>query len=277
MSEIEPVVEPIVEPVVETIVEPVVEPVVEPKAESIPIAEIEKAATAQGWDTEKGELSALEFLANGRIYRDRMYDEIKDLRSENEKIYGLVAEGFDKQERKEHANEVKSIQEQIDEAEEAGDATLVKKLFLQLPPAPVQKPVNDPNTKFVETWMGENKWFDPGATAGENAEMTRKAQLLLNAAAITDNGQFPRSQIPEMEKEIRRLFPDHFKAPANPNADRGADVEKGSKKPKKGAKKGLSRADLDEEEGLHFDDFIKGGMKEETLLASIQRRRDSRG
>ena len=46
-------------------------------------------------------------------------------------------------------------------------------------------------------------------------------------------------------------------------------VEGGSNK-RTDSSKGLKRADLTEVEGLHFDQFIKAGLKEANLLKSIE-------
>jgi len=52
-------------------------------------------------------------------------------------------------------------------------------------------------------------------------------------------------------------------------------VEKGGTK--KIGKKGLQRSDLTEDEAAHFDQFVKSGIPEEKLLASIEKERSRRG
>ena len=245
----------------------------EPVATTVPIADIEAAATAQGWSADKGDLGPLEFLQNGRVYRDRMFDEIKDLRKENEKVYGLVAEGFDRQAQQEHAKEVKTLKQQIDEAEEAGDATLVKNLMLQMPAAPevTQTQQNNPERAFFESWQKDEPWYN------SDPEMTKTMNGFLQAETITDGGRvIPSQQVPRAMEQIKKVYPKKFKPATNPNEERGADVEKGAK-PKKVKAAGLTRADLDEDEVRHFDAFVEGGAKPESLLKSIQKRRDNRG
>ncbi|KKM69813.1 hypothetical protein LCGC14_1446940, partial [marine sediment metagenome] len=124
------------------------------------------------------------------------------------------------------------------------------------------------NTEFVNDWMTENKWFET------DPDMTKTARGLLQAELIADNGnQSPKTQLPKVLEEMKRIYPDKFKAPENPNVNRGADVDKGSKaKPKAG--KGLKRSDLSESEGLHFDQFVKSGIDEKKLLKTIQEQRE---
>ena len=247
------------------------QPKVEPT--TVPMADIEAAATAQGWSADKGDLGPLEFLQNGRVYRDRMFDEIKDLRKENEKVYGLVAEGFDRQAQKEHANEVRTLQQQIDDAEAEGDATKVRSLMQQMPAAPEKTPPqqDNPERTFFENWQKDESWYNT------DAEMTKTMNGFLQAETITDGGRvIPSQQVPRAMEQIKKVYPNKFKPATNPNEDRGADVEKGAK-PKKVKAAGLTRADLDEDEAKHFDAFVKGGAKPESLLKSIQRRRDNRG
>ena len=67
------------EKVVEKVVEGEIVEEVSHETTTISIDEVEAAARAQGWDPEKGDLSGLEFLQNGRVFRDRR-DELPGVR-----------------------------------------------------------------------------------------------------------------------------------------------------------------------------------------------------
>ena len=258
--------EVVIEEVTE-VVEDVAE-VVEPQ--TVSMEDVETAAREQGWSPDKGDLNALDFLAKGRDFRNRLFDEVKELRNENEKLYSSVAERFDKQDRQEHAAHTQSLEEQIDEAVEAGDVEKVKQLRSQIQPAP-QSTATDPNQEFVSKWMDDNKWFN------DDPSMQKTARGLLQAELIADGMvQNPATQLPSVLEQMKKIYPDKFKVPKNPNEERGTGAEK-SGTLTKSKKKGLQRSDLTEDESRHLDAFVDQGMDEKKLLASIQRERSRRG
>lgn len=256
MSETEPVVEPIEEPDV----------VLEAPA-TVSMEQVEEAAREQGWSPDKGDLNALEFLAEGRKFRDRLTDQIKELKSENEKVYGMVAERFKREDVKDHAEQVQAIEAQIDEAISEGDVEKVRELRAKIPTAPVA-PTNvpDPNIQFIETWKTQNKWFD------ENADMRDDALGFYQTEKLKLGEDNPSAILPKVQERIKKFYPEKFNLPDNPNAKRGADVATDGKK-SQNKKGGLSRNDLTEDESAHFDQWIKMGMKEDKLLASIAKLR----
>jgi len=244
------------------------EPKQETQPETVSLEQVEAAAGEQGWDRE-GELGALDFLAKGRDFRDRMFDEIKELRSENEKVYGMVAEKFNQQEQKDHTTEVKTWQEQVDEAKTDGDMDKLETLY-KAPPQRPKSTAPDPNLQYIDTWRKDNKWFN------EDADMRDDALGFYQAAKIKLGKDVPSEILPIVLKKMKKSFPDKFKAKESPNAERGAKVEKEGVK-ESGKTKGLQRKDLTADEGAHFDDFVEKGMKPERLLASIEKARARRG
>jgi len=238
-------------------------------ATTVPVTEIEAAAAAQGWQSD-GELGALEFLANGRVFRDRLADDVKALKAENEKIYGLVAEQVTKQDSREHATVVKSIKEQIQEAVEAGDTDKVLELTQQIPPPPVQVSRVDPGTATaaVDAFKADNQWFR------ENVAMRDDALGFYEVEKQKLGIDDPTRILPEVLKRVKKVHKDFFEV-KNPNEDRGADVEKGAAT-RKSRKKGLQRSDLTETESAHIDDLIDSGLSEAKLLKSIEKQREQR-
>jgi len=107
--------------------------------------------------------------------------------------------------------------------------------------------------------------------------MQKTARGLLQAELIADGMvQNPATQLPSVLEQMKKIYPDKFKTPENPNKDRGAKVEKSGKQAK-GKSIGLKRSDLTEDESRHLDAFVDQGMDEKKLLASIQRERSRRG
>jgi hypothetical protein len=105
--------------------------------------------------------------------------------------------------------------------------------------------------------------------------MTTTARGLLQAELLKSNGvPLPQSQLPRVLEEIKKIYPQRFKqTTTNPNAKRGAGVEKGGGKKVSRSKTGLQRSDLDADEAKHFDQFVDMGMDPDKLLKSIERNR----
>jgi len=236
----------------------------------IPQSEIETAAKAQGWSPDGGELGALEFLQNGRVFRDRMSDEIKTLRNEQASMYGVVAEHLSRQDQQAYSAQRGSYEQQIDAAVESGDVEKVRQLRSQVPPPPPAVPRPDPNLAYIDQWRKTNTWFD------SDQRMKDIALGFYQSEKLKSGTENPQAILPIVEQMVREAFPDKFQAPSNPNAGRGAGAETGGKVTR-GGKKGLSRSDLTEAEAAHIDDFVKMGMDETKLIASVVKGRSQRG
>lgn len=223
--------------------------------------EIESAAKEQGWSPDKGELGPLEFLAKGREFRDRLYDDVKELRKENSKLYDVVAKHITSQEKKDRVAKQADLEKQIETAVEAGDTDKVKELAKQTA-QPVQETV-DPNIQYINEWTTKNTWYasDPAMQADALGFYQAERQKL--------GRDDPTLILPKVEARIKKEYPTFFNA-SNPNREHNSS-EKGGKG--KSVKTGLTRDDLTEVEALHFDDFIKTGISEEKLLKTIERQR----
>ena len=245
---------------------------VESVPESVSMGEIEEAARQQGWSADKGELGPLEFLSKGREFRDKMFDEIRELRVDNQKAYDIVAEHITQQNKREHEVQQQSLEDQVREATENGDVDKVLELTKQIAatPAPAAPAKDDPNMKVIDQWRTDNSWFT------ENSDMRDDALAFYQAEVNKLQGQDnPAEILPQVLERVKKVYPEKFDV-ANPNARRAAGVEK-SGKISLGKKSGLSREDLTTDEGAHLDDYVKLGMKEEDLLKSIARQRASHG
>ena len=237
------------------------------ESQTIELSEIEGAARQQGWNPDKGELTALEFLSKGREFRDRLYDQIKDLRKDNEKVYGIVADHISKQDKKDHKTNQETIEGQIKEAVEEGDSNKVIELTKKIKPEPEK--TEDPNLKEIDQFIADNSWYR------DNSEMRADALGFYQSEAAKLGGDNPSIILPKVLARIKKEYPSKFTA-ENPNQKRvsGAETDGKKKTPKK---EGLSRDDLTEDETRHLDDFIKMGMKEDKLLKSIHNARVQRG
>jgi len=240
-------------------------------------ADIEEAAASHGWspDGAKGggkNKTAWEFLQDGRDIgvrkeNEALAAEMQALREENQKVYGMVAESITRSDEREFKTEVKSFEQQVAEAKESGDVDRVEELYKNPPRAPVQA---DPNVQYIEDWKGKNKWFN------ENADMRDDAMGFYQAEKLKLGRDDPSAILPVVQKRIEKIHAKHFGTPENPNKDRGASVETDGVKATTKTK-GLVKADLTEDEALHFDAFVKGGAKPEQLLKSIENARGARG
>lgn len=224
--------------------------------------EIESAAKAQGWSPDKGELGPLEFLAKGREFRDRLYDDVKDLRKENAKLYDIVAKHITNQEKKDHEVKQADLEKQIEVATEAGDTAKVKELVKQVSKPP--EPIADPNVEFINDWADKNKWYQT------NAEMQADALGFYEAEKLRIGRDDPKVILPRVEERIKKIHSGYF-TPNNPNRDHNASDKGGNKS--KPNKTGLTRDDLTEVEGRHFDDLVKTGISVDKLLKTIERQR----
>jgi len=224
-------------------------------------AEIENAAKEQGWSPDKGELGPLEFLAKGREFRDRLYDDVKELRKENSKLYDVVAKHITSQEKKEQVAQQADLDKQLETAVEAGDTAKVKELAKKT--APPAQTVEDPNIQYINDWTTKNTWYtsDPVMQADALGFYQAERQKL--------GRDDPTLILPKVEARIKKEYPTFFNA-SNPNREHNSG-EKGGRG--KGVKTGLTRDDLSDAEAKHFDAFIKTGISEEKLLKTIERQR----
>ena len=223
-------------------------------------ADVEDAATKQGWDPN-GELGALEFLSKGSHFRDGLHKDISELKEENSKLYGVVAEHIHNTKTEKHEEAKDTIQAQIRVAAEEGNTDLVISLSEQLSKQVAPEKPADPRNAYIDGWVDDNKWFNEEPEMGDEA---KALYLMYEGKGETD----PKVILPKVQAKIEERYPTHFN-PINPNRDKGSVVEGGSNK-RTDSSKGLKRADLTEVEGLHFDQFIKGGLKEANLLKSIE-------
>ena len=243
---------------------------VEPEVENVPMTEIEQAASEQGWSPDKGDLSALDFLKNGRQFRDRLSDQVRDLRTDNEKLYGIVAENITEQRQERHQTQQQTVEEQIRAAAEDGDTEKVIELTKQIQPAPAPVAAPPPGVEYIRQWRADNTWFN------ENTEMQSDAQgfYQVEQNKMQESGQVPDPAIilPKVRARIERLYPAQFEV-TNPNSGRGSGGETTGKLKAGGDSGALKRSDLSEDEAAHLDEFIRMGMKEERLLQSIAKQR----
>ena len=169
----------------------------------------------------------------------------------------------------------KERQDQINGAEEAGDATKVRELMSKQvdPPKQIDRP--DPTAVYLENWRKESTWYDKNREMRETFQGEYEATVKRSIRA-GKGIPYAGDIVPGIEQKMHRYYPEEFASPENHNANRGSGAEKdGGKKTVK--TKGLQRSDLTEVESLHFQQYLDDGMKEPDLLASIQTLREQNG
>lgn len=248
------------------------------RPDAVPMDEIVQAAEAQGWSPDKGDLGPLEFLAKGREFRDRMYNEIKSLREDNDKAYKVISEFITEQKQEKTQSHEAQVKAAIREATENGEVERVEQLTDLLAKirsegqaeAAKPKPETQKNERLVQDWIGKNRWFN------ENAEMKDDAIGFYQAEIVKNGGVDDAAVIlPKVEQRMRKLYKSYFE-PQNPNRNRNAGAEGGGKQ-RAGKRSGLTRDDLTPAEAAHLDQFVQLGMKEDKLLRSIENERKRRG
>ena len=240
---------------------------VETPTSEVEVNEIEDIARDNGWAPDKGDLTAAQFLRNGKRFQDRDRSTIKELREEVGGLYNIVAENITSQKEEKYESRKSTWERQFNEAVESGDTARVAQLRKNQPRKPVQEkapPKADPEAQFVDTWMADNTWF--------KGRMKDMALGFYESQKHQHGTDQPSVILPRVKEMMEEAFPAEFAPPSNPNASRGAGVEKGGKQSKSSGG-GLKRSDLTEAEGSHLDQFIKAGMSEKSLLASIARNR----
>lgn len=228
--------------------------------ETIPKSDIETMASKQGWNPDKGDKTALEFLGDGREYRDRLYSKVEKAEKESAKAHSVIAEFITRQDKKDYENEKENVEGKIKNAADAGDSDKVLELTKKLPKEPAKKE-DDPNISIIDNWIVENKWFN------ESPKMKADALGFYQSETAQLGNEDPSVVLPIVLQRIKKEYPNKFTA-TKENENRGSGAE-GSGKHKTSKKTGLTKADLTEEEAMHLDQFVASGISEEKLLKSI--------
>lgn len=256
------------------VVVPDTEPEPKPDA-TVPMAEVESAAKDSGWNPE-GEKTALEFLSDGRTYRDRDRSEIKDLKKEVEAGNKAVAEFITKQDTKTYATEQDAWEAKYDAAWEAGDKAEADRLRNNQPAPPTVATPAVVSDGFWDNWRKEEAWFDSDPdlqdSFGGFYQHAHKKRAALGLPY--DEKQAALDATAKMKKDMPHKFKEP-ELPDNPNENRGSGADTGAGQRKRSSKGGLKRSDLTEVEVKHFDQFVAMKMKPESLLKRIQEARDA--
>jgi len=242
-------------------------------SDSVPMSVIDEMAAANGWKPD-GELNSLDFMHKAKDFRDRQHSTLKqrntdidDLKVEQAKLYTLMAEGINRQDRTAYQSEQKEWDTTRTEAIERGDVAEVNRLDTNRPVAPQAppNPAHNENMTFINNWRADNEWFD------SDKPMNNMALGFYQAEKIRTGSDDPQTILPAVEKMMKQAYPAYFRTEPdpNPNADLGAGVETGGK-PRKSKEKGLQRSGLDADELKHFDQFVAGGADPKELLKYIE-------
>lgn len=165
---------------------------------------IEKLATELGWspnDQFRGDPDkwkpADQFIRDGRDIQQTTARELRAMRDQMERLGGVTTQIVqDKM-----AERDAYWRSQFNQAVEDGDTERAAKLVEQRPAAQPPQPGADPT---VAQWVGQNEWFtkDPLAQARAQEISDRLKHLPV------------QDQLAQVERAIRKEFPEHFAAPA---------------------------------------------------------------
>lgn len=178
-----------------------------PEADDTPQTEdnpIEKLATELGWAPKeqfKGDPDkwkpADQFIRDGRDIQQTTARELRAMRDQMERLGGVTTQIVQDK----LAERDTYWRSQFNQAVEDGDTERANKLIEQRPTAQPQQAGADPT---VAQWVGKNEWFtkDPLAQARAQEISDRLKHL-----PVPD-------QLVQVERAIRKEFPEHFPAPA---------------------------------------------------------------
>jgi hypothetical protein len=248
------------------------DPEATPEPESVPLSRIEEMARGQGWHPDGGDLSAMDYLENGREIRGGMRQTIKRMEQEQKHAYDMMAEHIHKTNEKEHKEEVRTIEQQLTEAVENNDTHKALELHRQAlapPPEPAWTPppeVDPVKAAFVQNWKDSNPWY------ANNLNMQNDALTFYESERRGLGEDSPEKILPVVDARMRKLHEEYFNPPTNPNAKASSGAEAGgnAKTTMTKATGGLTRADLTDSEGALFDDLINSGIPEDKLLQSVE-------
>lgn len=224
--------------------------------ESFTREEIEEAARAQGWNAD-GELDALGFLKNGRKFVDKARKRAMTLEQEVDQLRSIVAEHVSKV----VAERNEDIETQLRRAIEDGDTETATRLAKRLADKPPEVPRGpDP---VVEEWTQENTWFT------EDAELRAEAIAEFDVEARKAGTDDPNVVLPRVERKIKKLYPEKFATPENPNRSRatGSARSTGARPPK--GKKTLK--DFPSSMTAHIEQFRTMGLSEDQIIKSLEK------
>ena len=255
-----------------------------PAPETVSMEAIEEAAKAAGWSPDgakgRGEnKTAWEYLQDPSPYiarkNEALEEQVEALRGESQSAYDALAKHITRQEQNEYVKEHRTLQEQINEAEVEGDASKVRALMEQRGQIPPPVQVEDPNTAAFAQFESDpdNAWIVGNPGMFEDFKARYAGEVALNGRVNN-----ARQVLPKAMEKMKAAHPTEVPGykpptPKNPNAQRGAGVEKGGK-PASAKQSGLKKSDLTDTEKALFSSLIEtGGLSEAQLLKAVERQR----
>lgn len=227
--------------------------------------EYEAAARAKGWKpkeeyegTSGSWVGAEEFLK-----REPLFDKIKSQSRQIKDLTKTVQSMINQHKTQVEAQvnlRIKQLEEQKDEAIEAGDIKAVREIDKAINTEKQSMgSVNEeaPVPEEIQEWLGENQWF------GKVKEM--------HDFAVAHNQQYMKSNPGDIEgslkatrKAVERAFPDseYFKKPSKPSADNEnknnpPSPEGGGEGKNSGGKPKWSMSMLDDEQKRVYEQHVK--------------------
>lgn len=256
-----------------------------PVPESVVLSDVEQKAANHGWkpqDQFEGEpgdwRTAKEFLD-----RQSLFDKIDSLKStiwELKREYKTVHDTVAKAEKAKFDTEILRLKAERKQAAKEGDTEAVVDISDRLEQVAAQAAVVVPQSTqatdpaFSE-WVSQNKWYN------DSPELKKEADAIGQTAKLMNPNISFQEVLSEVNKKMRKLYPDELGVKAKPNA---AAVDGGgsSQRPAVRSNKG-SEADLNEMERDVMKKMVKlkiyGNIPEAEAkakyIASLNKRKEA--
>lgn len=215
------------------------------------------------WEGDADEwVDAKEFVRRAPLY-DRLKTQGKKLKEMDKALHDLSNHSR-KIEEIAYSRAIADLQKEKRQAVEEADPVRVAEIDQELDKIRKEKPAEQPQNQIhpaVSEWLGkrENQWFH------DNPEMRSFAEAAHNAVFARNPNMDMDESLAEVNKMVRRAFPDKFTNPARAAA---APVETSSSAP--AGKKSFALRDLNDEQRKIAERFDRMGiMKKDDYIKQL--------
>lgn len=237
--------------------------VVEAEATATPQDAFEAVAREGGWLPKEefagrpdAWLEPKDFVLNAAKILPHLTRDLREARGEIKEMkrdFKAFGKFHTEAVQREHARALREIEERLDQAHASNDlqgvhdaADDLAELKAAAAAQPAKSEEQAKSDAVFEEWAEKNKWY------GSDEEMTREANII--GAGLFSAGVTGEKQVAEVDRRIRKMFPERFK---NPNRDQAAAVESGGTAPRK---TGKTRSDLPPNARETMDRWVKQGL-----------------
>ncbi len=228
--------------------------------------EDESQARSNGWDPEKGELSAKEFNMRGEFI-----GQMRDYQSQIKDLHATVTKMTSGQQQREEAIRQQTISEMESkrrEAVESGDVETFNAYDEQIKEYEKVAPAQTVDPEVVAFTERNKSWYNNDSI--ENYEMSQYAVNVDNFLHTQNPSISKGEALKAVELEVKQRFPERFK---NSKQENVAAVASANKESGVRSKDTMSMNDLNPVQKSFYEQAVKGeipGMSGKEYLKSLK-------